>query len=744
MAPAPCGATGSPAPNPPRPPPPIPHNVGTLPPDVRAPVLFARGLPPRVADVSAEAGSADDARARFARGRTLRDLVDPRDRTAFDHALAEGAPSFTVRLVLGEGAPLWYVGERRGSEARVEWLLRRSASEDDGGDPESFHRYQAFVERALDAFYIKDLDGQYLYINPAGARMLGAAVQDVVGHYDNDFFTAASVSELRAIDRKVMESGEPWTYQPRRDDFGHERHFFTRKYPYRDHRGRLAGVMGVSHDVTDWVHSEHERARLDRALHAILERSPDLIVVCRQSRVLFHNTAARTIVAAPHAEAFVAAPVERWLPEGGFDALENERFRHCDLRPWDGERVPVEATCLDLDWDGGPATLIIARDLREKQLLEERLRRSDRLAVLGTLAAGMAHEINSPLAYARLLLEEYDAELLAAGKGEHARRRITDAVEAVARAGEIVTNVRRFVRGEGSAGQKAELGRVLEQAAKISAPEWRFRATLDLRSEGAVWVRGSEGSLIQVFVNLLVNAARALPAGAPQEHRVEVRIDVEGEEVAVAVADDGPGLPKGIGDGPFVPFATTRGATGGTGLGLWMSSVLVEEAGGRLSLGRRAGGGARAVVRLQRVDAPEPPVERSAALPASDVKVPPQAKIMVLDDEAGIRRALGAVLRPLGAVHCFATLAEARGPLVEEPWDAILLDVMLPDGAGTDLLEWIRTERPELALRVVLMTGGAVGDAVAAAVDGAGVPVLQKPYGRAAVIDAVKACFARA
>jgi signal transduction histidine kinase len=235
--------------------------------------------------------------------------------------------------------------------------------------------------------------------------------------------------------------------------------------------------------------------------------------------------------------------------------------------------------------------------------MQARLMVAGRMASVGTLAAGLAHEINNPLAsvLANLrLLEEAGGGLLQDPR--ELREVVADVLAGVERVRRIVEGLRLFTHTGDAGGVRLELPRVLDTAVALASSELRARAQLVREDRDAGPVVAHEGRLVQALVELLVNAAHAIPAGCPERHEihVETRSDGPGRAI-VAVRDTGVGIaPEQLGR-VFDPFFTIPGAGGGTGLGLSTCHAIVTSLGGEITVESKPGAGSTFTVRLPAV-----------------------------------------------------------------------------------------------------------------------------------------------
>ena len=367
-------------------------------------------------------------------------------------------------------------------------------------------------------------------------------------------------------------------------------------------------------------------------------------------------------------------------------------------------------------------TLGVVRDVTERKKLQSQLMVSDRMASVGTLAAGVAHEINNPLA-AVIGNLDYIAEILGSavrdsstsaspGKSDAwlldaIKGPINDAREAAARVRLIVRDLKIFSRSPIDEPKcRVDVQAVMESSLRMAWNEVRHRARL-VKLYGVVpKVEANEGRLGQVFLNLIVNAAQALPEGHAEQNEIRVSTRVHDGRVVIEVSDTGAGIPPEIIGRIFDAFFTTKGVGVGTGLGLAICHRIVTDMDGELTVESTLGKGstfrvALPIARHEAIEVTAPVVEAMAG-PGR------RGRILVVDDEELVLRS---VKRLLTKEHDVVALAKAKQALAlcagGETFDLILCDLMMPDMTGMDLHRELSRVAPEQAKRMVFLTGGA-------------------------------------
>jgi PAS domain S-box-containing protein len=382
--------------------------------------------------------------------------------------------------------------------------------------------------------------------------------------------------------------------------------------------------------------------------------------------------------------------------------------------------------------------LAVVRDVTERREMAARLAMADRLISMGTLAAGVAHELNTPLAYVSANLEFLSTALPgvapAAAAGE-----LTEAVaesrEGLERLRHIIEDLRTFARQPAGDAGTADLEAVLRSCISMTWNEIRHRARLERDIGRLPPVAGNPARLAQVFVNLLVNAAQAIAPGdaAANEIRVSARLGPDGR-VTVEVSDSGGGIPPAVLPRVFEPFFTTKPAGLGTGLGLSICRSIVTAAGGTIEVESPPGRGTVVRVRLL---AAEPAAAAQGAAPRARAGTA-RGRVLVVDDERLVGNSLR---RALAAEHDVSVVASARLALrlleQGERFDAVVTDLMMPDLTGTALHRELVRVDPRLAGRVIFITAGVLDEEARRAVEGGGVPLLLKPVGLEALREAL-------
>ena len=410
-----------------------------------------------------------------------------------------------------------------------------------------------------------------------------------------------------------------------------------------------------------------------------------------------------------------------------------------------GEETAVEAMragAQDFLLKGRLARLVpaIERELRdaavraEGRKLHEQLILSDRMASVGTLAAGVAHEINNPLA---ALMANLDVMMLELGRADDAggldpmhrqliEEPLTDARETAERIRQIVRDLKVFSRSDEERRERVDVHRVLESSLRMAWNEIRHRARM-VKDYGrdVPRVEANEGRLGQVFLNLVVNAAQSIPEGAAAANEIRVSTYREGSFAVVEVRDTGAGIPKENLAAIFNPFFTTKAIGVGTGLGLAICHRIVTSIGGAIEVQSEVGKGAcfRVSIPMAERELPRGAIERPSVV--APVR---RAHVLYVDDEPLLGKTVQRTLRD----HDVVALTNGRDALERiaagERFDVILCDLMMPEITGIALYEELARIAPDQAARMVFITGGAFTPRSRAFLDRVKNPCLEKPF----------------
>ena len=512
----------------------------------------------------------------------------------------------------------------------------------------------------------------------------------------------------------------------------------------RDGNGRPLLLSGVAWtQAARKVEEERRRAaeeavrRSEERYRALVEQAADAIFLASAADVLLEVNAAACEMTGRTREELIGTPLGELLVPSksggarvGSDSPRGPRVTgERTLRRKDGSTIDVELTGTVLA-DG--CVQSYARNITERKLVQQQLILSDRLASLGRLAAGVAHEINNPLGYLALALETVERAVSA---DELTKEALAEVRTAIAGARDGAGRVRVVVQAlsalsrddEGSVG-RVDLHRVLDGAVRLTENNLRHRGRIIKDYHAVHSVRGNDLRLGQVFVNLLVNACDALREDTPDANEIRVSTFEKEGRVVVEVHDNGTGIATEIRSRIFDPFFTTKPVGRGTGLGLAISHGIVSSFGGEIGFDSPPAKGTTFWVSLAVDHSTVVDVARSMVNPGRV----PRFRLLIVDDEVRLARSLAALLS-FHDVEIASSVAEALTLIEKSPFDCVLCDLMMPSLSGMDLhAELERRGRGE-ERRMVFMTGGAFTPRAREFVAKVPNHVLEKPFSADAV-----------
>ncbi len=608
------------------------------------------------------------------------------------------------------------------------------------------------LEASGDALIAWDAEGRVTDVNPAAEQLVGARKGDLLGVAIQELFGAVPIGpssgqrlSLQARDgRRLVVSvtvspvdGDPLVYA----------HALIRD---------LSDVIATEQDAAERLLqlrelTEQHMVLLDNAPLLIFRLDPEsheILYLNRHAEHLFGVPAAKALStpgflrdahvdpdgAIAFEEAVVVAKLGQAMP-----AYEARLRREGD------EPIVARGTIYPIVAESGRVVGIegILLDVTSERVVRSKLLQADRLATVGMLSAGVAHEINNPAAFMLLGLDVLSRTLsgplvsMPAEVAEQVRQLVADLKDTGRRIVEIARDMRTFASPPSSTSGRrtlVDVSRTIESALTITRAQIVERADFDLDLAADLpLVSMDDGRLGQVVVNLLVNAAQAIAearaqrGSMPAGDRVRVATRHDGDSVEIVVQDTGIGIKPELIERVFVPFFTTKLSGAGMGLGLAISRSIVEAAGGTIVVESPVPGlsaGSRFIIRLP-VFAPE----LELAPPADDAIRPTRSRsLLLIEDEPLLGRALADQLSEVHDVTLVGSGEEALDLLARRSFDAILCDVLMSSMGGVELYRALRKDRRELCGRFVFMTGVGFAPELDVLVGEDGVPVLEKPF----------------
>ena len=707
-------------------------------------IAIARIDPPRILFANARAEETFGLRVGLEGDAVRAVYVRPADRATLIERLAvEGrVDGFEVELKRVDGRRMWALVSGRaltfGGEPAVLTAItdisERKAIEEALRASEA--RLGAFMANAPVGMFFKDLEGRYILANPEMSKVFARPAEGMLGLTAADIETEHDPGLIAERDRSVLETGRAQVleeYTPGPDAYSWS---LVIRFPIRDGGDRITHIGGFDVDITQLKATEQRLRASEQRFRALTEAHPVPLIVSEadSGQVIFASPPCAELFQIPLPELLsgttlrvYADPSDRarliaQLRRDGF--LDGAEVR---LRRADGSTFWAALTSRRLAFEGTDALVTALLDLTEAKHIQSELERqrqilhqNEKLSALGSLLAGVAHELNNPLSvvvgYAGLLEE--------LAPDEATRERAVKIRTAADRCARIVRTFLAMARSQPRQRGPVQLNATIEAALEIVAYGLRtadIEVVLELEPDlPLVWADGDQ--LHQVFANLFVNAQQALQ-GIAGPRRLRVATSHDPRRVAVEVADNGLGIPADIAPRIFDPFFTTKPRGVGTGIGLSVCHGIVSAHDGEIGLVSQPEGGACFVVRLPCSEGNRPPMT------AGEVAGPRRCgRILVVDDEPDIAQLLADVLERDGhQVERALSGREALARLAEGAVDLIISDLRMPDMDGPSLYRALAADRPELAARMAFVTGDTLAADLADFLSEIGARVLEKP-----------------
>jgi len=593
-------------------------------------------------------------------------------------------------------------------------------------------RYRNLFETATDAIYTLDTHGSFTDVNEATCEMSGRRRSELLGRSPLSLIASREVAAVSEHFKSAL-AGSPRRYECHfvRAD-GSRRLASVTNTPIR-HASNVIGILGVARDVTD----ERERAlaleRSEARYTRLVESASDAIFTVESGGLLTAvNRSLERSSGQPRGDLLGAPFVslidsrDQVLAAQALRETFTGQRRRVELRypAANGELRLCSLTLTPLmERERVTGALGIVRDVTDEKRLTEQLMQQEKLAAVGQLVSGVAHELNNPLAsviaFAQLLLATpldapYDRQAIEAINQESRR------------AAKIVSNLLTFARQHQPERRVADINRVIDDTLELRRYALRT-ASVDVETrfdEHLPLTWADPFQLQQVVLNLLTNAEHALSTW-DGDRRLRVSTEFVGNDLIVRVTDSGPGISPEHLPRVFNPFFTTKPVGEGTGLGLSISDGIVREHGGRIRAESRIGQGASFIIELPYV---APPLPEHPKISEAGPRTANNRRILVVDDEPAIRSAIAKYFRSLGhTVDMAASGRDAIACATATEYDALLLDLRLPDISGDRVLAELRVlaREPE---RVVFMTGDTQSESTRRALGAVGRPVISKPF----------------
>lgn len=483
--------------------------------------------------------------------------------------------------------------------------------------------------------------------------------------------------------------------------------------------GASGGIALFLSDVTEQHLAFETLRKSEERLRSVVESIPEAIFITEGTTITYANAAFLQMFEVPARNPATSLDVLSFIHpddtarfQGSVDGLSPGEPAHSEYRMTtaDGRKLTLETSALAVDVDGKRAVLWIGQDVTQRKELEVQLLASDRLAVLGTLAAGMAHSINNPLSYLLLNLEHVSRRLgdlhVQRDYYSEARVRLAEAHDGAERVAKVVRQMRSLSRAKTSAPGPVDVRAVIDNVVAMIGNEIRYRGQLTVRFKASPRVWAREGELEQAFLGLLLYVARSLPEQGESEREIVLTTAIdESHDAVVTVSDEQLIISAETSARAFDPFASGEAA----GLSLAMCQAVITSLDGHLEIESSPDTGTIFRVTLPEHDTFAAAESRRSLPPLRSVApaASTSARVLVLDDDPGVASTLRAMLETHHEVTSVESAREGLRLLLGKPeFDVVFCDLVMPEISGIDLYHSLERARSPHVDRIIFMTGG--------------------------------------
>ena len=615
---------------------------------------------------------------------------------------------------------------------------------------DSEHRYRLLAESMSDIIWTSDMHLRFKYVSPSVERFIGYTPEELIGKSILEHLTPSSIEVATKVFLEQV-AGDDITAS---DSLGSRTMELQRFHKngsvvwgeltftiLRDNEGRLAGILGVTRDITERKKGEKALQESEEKYRRLVHDSLDAVIIVQGLHVRFVNQGALRMWGFKREEEMVGrlvtdlvAPEYRELIEERGRARERgevvpDRYEFKALRK-EGSEFHAELLVSNIIYEGVVARQGVIRDITERKRLEDELMKAQRIESLGILAGGIAHDFNNILTP---ILSNISMARMYGELGSEVDEMLTDAEKATLRAKSLTQQLLTFSKGGAPVKKIASISKLLSDSSRFALSG--SSVTCEYSMPEDLWaVEMDEGQVGQVIHNLVINADQASPAGGTIKIGAENIVIgpksplplEEGKYVSISIADSGIGIPQEHLSRIFDPFYTTK--VRGSGLGLSTSFAIIKRHGGTIQVKSELGVGTVFHIYLP-ASAEALVIEEKQWKKARTGR----GRMLVIDDEQSVRRSVATILKRLGYE---VKLAEdgAEGIRVyekalkeERPFDLVIMDLTIPGGlGGQKTME--KLKRIDPGVKVIVSSGYSDDPVLAKFQDFGFSEVLAKPY----------------
>lgn len=602
-------------------------------------------------------------------------------------------------------------------------------------------RYRALLENLNEIIYVDDEKANVAYVSPNIFRLTGYEAHEVIGKSFMHFVHPDDLVGRMDTFLKILSGEEQATEYRMRTKAGEFKWVRTDARPImRD--GALIGIQGALVEITDLKEAEEALKLSEEKYRIVVQNSKDAIFVTQDHKLKFLN---------PKASAILGDTCENVADRPFLDFVhpdDQEMVADRYQRRLDGESLPdgiafrildraghvkdVELNSVLIAWEGRPAALSFLRDVTVQKKMESQLRNAQKMEALGTLSSGIAHNFNN------LLMGINGNVSLTMGDispATIAYKYLEKIVSLVQSGSKLTRQLLQYARDGAREMVTVDINQLVKDASEtLGATKKQIQIRFEL-SKAVPRIKADQGQIEQVLLNLLLNAADAMPEGGDlyietarlNGSRAEGKVTLSKsmDYVMIKVSDSGTGIPKNIIERIFEPFFTTKGLGRGTGLGLSTAYGIVKNHDGDICVESEVGKGSTFFIYLPALAADR---ARPAATPESRV-LPCKGSLLLVDDDPNVLHPVAALLAHSGFCVFKAISGSVAMEIFQEEWariDLVILDLILPTMCGKDIYYRLKEISPQVK---VLISSGCAQDGQAAELIANGcLGFIQKPY----------------
>jgi len=618
---------------------------------------------------------------------------------------------------------------------------------------QSEEKYRTILDSIEDGYFEVDLGGNFTFFNDSVCRSLGYTRDEMMGMNFRVFTPEEDVKTVYKAFNQVYRTGKPiqgFSWRSDQKD-GTKGFAETSVSLLRNQAGEIIGFRGISRDVTERKQMEESLRQSEERYRTILDDMGDgYFELDLAGNITFFNDSLCRMFGYP-GEELKGMNYKALTPEENVEAMYkifNQVYRmgkpleqvQAEVIRKDGSRRFSEVSASLLRNQKGDIIGFrgIHRDITERKGAEQQLLTASKLASVGELAAGIAHELNNPLTgiigYAQLLSDRQNVS-------QDIKKDLDRIYYESQRAARIVQNLLGFARRHEPQKTYFDVNELIEKTLELRDYQLRTSniGVYTNLASNLPQMLADYHQMQQVILNILINAEHAI---AQTKHRGKITITTSMVEdcIKISIADDGPGISKNSINRVFDPFFTTKEVGSGTGLGLSVCYGIITQHGGKIYVQSQQGRGATVNIELPLAAEGQAIVEEKVVVAENRPhRLKATRHILIIDDEPAICDILTRALSEEGYITDSVSNARAAlEKIAENSYELCIIDLKMPQMSGKELYEIMKRRFPSLAERVVFITGDTITPATENFLTSTGKPYLFKPFNSNQLVELVE------